>query len=229
MIVIGDIHGCYKTLQALLKKCPNEQVYLVGDLIDRGPQSAEVVQAAIDNGWKVAMGNHEKMMADATLNGKMGNVQVWHQNGGTQTEESYKRFPKGTQEKHAEWMLNLPYYIVSDEMDGDGRKLFVSHAGLYAPYSADESPLIQAEHLVSNQDILWHRDPIYDYPEVYQVLGHTPTPNGPNMDRHYANIDTGCVFKREDVRILGNQKPAYGVLTALLFPSKEIISQENIE
>lgn len=71
--------------------------------------------------------------------------------------------------------------------------------------------------------VLWNRD----VPSkakgkqlgFYNVFGHTPKPDGPLITKHYANIDTGCVFKRVH----------YGKLTALHYPSLEFIQQENID
>jgi len=64
VIIIGDVHGCYKTLQALLAKIllnHNEQICFVGDLIDRGPKSKEVVDFVRDRGHLCVKGNHEDM------------------------------------------------------------------------------------------------------------------------------------------------------------------------
>ena len=46
-IIIGDIHGCYDELIALLKKCerkPSDEVISIGDMVDRGPKPWEVVE-----------------------------------------------------------------------------------------------------------------------------------------------------------------------------------------
>ena len=51
--VIGDIHGCYLTLvelyEQILKKYPDIKVYSVGDLVDRGNKSFEVMEFIIEN------------------------------------------------------------------------------------------------------------------------------------------------------------------------------------
>ena len=59
-IVIGDIHGCLKTLQELLEKkilvTAQDQLYFVGDYIDRGPDSKGVIDYLIRmkrNGFKM--------------------------------------------------------------------------------------------------------------------------------------------------------------------------------
>ena len=62
--VIGDIHGCFESLQSLLSQIPlknDDQLWCVGDLINRGPQSLQVLQWAKKNdSWvQVVLGNHE--------------------------------------------------------------------------------------------------------------------------------------------------------------------------
>ena len=45
MYIIGDVHGCYNTLMELIAKLPKDaKLCFVGDLIDRGPNSKDVVE-----------------------------------------------------------------------------------------------------------------------------------------------------------------------------------------
>ena len=61
--IIGDVHGEYQTLLALVTKLPKDaKLIFVGDLIDRGLQSREVVKFVRDNGHRTVMGNHEVFM-----------------------------------------------------------------------------------------------------------------------------------------------------------------------
>ena len=66
--VIGDVHGFNKTLRSLVEKINPQQgdyVVLLGDLIDRGPNSYDVVQFAKTSDNIVCVkGNHEKMMIE---------------------------------------------------------------------------------------------------------------------------------------------------------------------
>jgi serine/threonine protein phosphatase 1 len=60
--VIGDVHGEYDTLSKLLKKIPTgSEIVFVGDLIDRGKHSSDVVELVRKNNYKVVLGNHELM------------------------------------------------------------------------------------------------------------------------------------------------------------------------
>ena len=78
-IVIGDIHGCYDELIALLQKCSynpaTDHILAVGDLIDRGPKDTEVIQffMADPKRRRSLLGNHEDKhvrLFDGTLSQK---------------------------------------------------------------------------------------------------------------------------------------------------------------
>ena len=59
--IIGDAHGCYRSLLALIEQLPRKfdsKICLVGDMIDRGPASADVVELVRVRGYDAMMGNH---------------------------------------------------------------------------------------------------------------------------------------------------------------------------
>lgn len=90
--VIGDIHGCYDQTLKLVADCPKDaQLVFVGDLIDRGPDSAKVMQYVkdkVDAGAICIKGNHEKMLQDF-LERPVDCGERWFRYGGLQTLESY--------------------------------------------------------------------------------------------------------------------------------------------
>ena len=97
IFAVGDIHGCYDRLLALLDRIPldwsRDQLVFMGDYIDRGPQSFEVVEHLIGlqelhPDIVFLKGNHEQMLADY-LSGKDRMLYLY--NGGQQTLESYLR------------------------------------------------------------------------------------------------------------------------------------------
>jgi serine/threonine protein phosphatase 1 len=63
--VIGDVHGCYYTLDTLYKKIkdkyPDIPVYCVGDLVDRGKYSCQTVEYVLENNIQFVLGNHDLM------------------------------------------------------------------------------------------------------------------------------------------------------------------------
>ncbi len=63
--VMGDIHGCFDEFKSLLKKAQfnhkEDQLYLVGDLINRGPKSLDVIQYLMEHEQSIfpVLGNHD--------------------------------------------------------------------------------------------------------------------------------------------------------------------------
>lgn len=212
MIIITDVHGCFKTFLALVSKIPaNERICVAGDIVDRGPMSCQLIQYLIDNKERidVVVGNHEKMMLDGVKN--PFNESCWFQNGGKATLESYKDAPE-TLESHLQWIQSLPYYMEYKDIKKGDRHLIVSHAS------------IQSEDLVKacrNDNILWNREfESVDVPSWFNVFGHSPVPMA-EIKEHCANIDTGCVYPKSDFN--------GGKLTALHFPTMKIYEQERLD
>jgi serine/threonine protein phosphatase 1 len=223
MICIGDVHGTFKTLLALMEQFPDDEICFVGDLCDRGPRSYDVVKFVMEGGYLCVMGNHEvfcMMAAD----------QVWayrdwikFRNGGLQTLASYPQDEFKTLNEHRKWMKELPLYIeFEDLVDKDGRHLLVSHTAIHKPL----------DQYIQDKESIWQRDEPLQLPGVFNIFGHSPysatdpknslwrnqvtlIPRPPLTD-WYANIDTGACFEG-------------GTLTALRFPQMEWFTQKNIE
>lgn len=92
--VIGDVHGCHDLLQRLLKQIPQDaQIILVGDYIDRGPNSAEVLRFLQASPDLICLkGNHEDMLLqflDAPAQTLTNKGQRWIKYGGGQTLTSF--------------------------------------------------------------------------------------------------------------------------------------------
>jgi serine/threonine protein phosphatase 1 len=222
LIIIGDVHGCFDTLVALIDKCPkDDQFCFVGDLIDRGPQSSRVVDLVLERGWLCVMGNHERMALESGIG--RSQYKLWMMNGGEQTRQSYDTAASYRAEpqkwlEHLRWMGSLPSYIeFKDLRRSDGRHLLVSHAGFHL--SSDDTLDTAIKEQTANDDVLWDREPIHDYEQVFQVIGHTPNAGGPQIEGHFANIDTGAVY---------NWDP-YGTMTAIRFPEMVVYTQPTMD
>ena len=118
--IIGDVHGCYKTLLALIDQFPNKQnskIVFVGDLIDKGTNSCEVVEFIINNKYDCVMGNHEELFLEYAPNKDEFendfNIEYspyyFERCGGKATIESYKS--KEVYSKHYDYIQNLPLYL----------------------------------------------------------------------------------------------------------------------
>jgi serine/threonine protein phosphatase 1 len=193
---IGDIHGMADKLKDLLAKIEHwhlahdtigsYQLVFLGDYIDRGPASREVldiVRALEAKGAVCLKGNHEALMV-ASLNDEPSR-RHFLANGGDTTLASLEDI--GTFMEAADWMARLPLSFA------DEYRFFV-HAGIRPGVSLAQQ---------SEEDLLWIREPFLEhlgpFPK-YIVHGHSPTLRLPGQSmqpqvlRHRCNLDTGAVY-----------------------------------
>ena len=218
---ISDIHGHKLTFDKLLHKIQFEKkdkLFVLGDLIDRGPDSKGVFDSIIQlkkNGFDIncLLGNHEQLLLNAYAN--PADEQIWLRNGGGQTLQSFScNMSKDIDQKYIQFIHTFkPYY----EWD---RFLFV-HAGINMTL---EYPL---EDLNS---LLWLRDPSnYYYDRDWLgdrtvIHGHTPIDKERLADQIYMrnriiNIDNGCF--RKDF--------GFSSLCALRLNDMELFFQARVE
>lgn len=165
MLIISDIHGCKKTLEALLKKCPDDELVFAGDLVDRGPDSSGVIQFAIDNKVPTVMGNHEHMLLDHFVNGLIYEDGLWVYNGGGFKVEVH----------HLEWIRNLPFRL--------------TYGDLTVQHTAYEEGIRTFYYMPE----VWYRGFPKRNREGFIVFGHTPSKE-PIIENDFAMIDTGCAY-----------------------------------
>lgn len=206
LVIISDIHGCYKTLLRLLDqamdKWGNCQPVFLGDLVDRGPDSASMVDYAMEYKVPCVMGNHEHLMVDALRCTGIYDEGLWRYiNGGNVTLDSFS----GTvPEPVLKWMEKLPVQLEFPEFPD----LILSHTG-HSELKGD-NPLLEWGHP------LWCRGIPKQNDGKFRVYGHTQA-SVPDIREFSANIDTGCAYKR------------YGHLTAFHWPSREVLTIPNCE
>lgn len=188
---IGDIHGCADKLRRLIDQLDidpeRDQLVFVGDYIDRGPASFEVVEYVL--GLKTTLrdvvflkGNHEQMLEDYLVGPDKLTFLV---NGGQATLDSYLRHRRSPQApvippRHQAFFKGLRLFHETENY------LFV-HAGL-----KPNVPLDQQEP----RDLLWIRSRfIYSDADFGKpvVFGHTPFPE-PLVQANKIGIDTGAVY-----------------------------------
>ncbi len=191
IFAIGDIHGSFERLQELMQKIPidfdNDTLVFIGDYIDRGPGSVEVVDYLIDLKKRIPgiiflKGNHEDML-EKYLDGTDRFTYIL--NGGQHTLDSYLSKTDGSGSfpippDHMEFFGSLRLYYET------AAYIFV-HAGL-----RPKVPLASQEA----EDMLWIRDKFiyskYDFGKPV-VFGHTPLEK-PLVEPNKIGIDTGAVY-----------------------------------
>lgn len=205
---IGDIHGCLEELELLLGTLPlkkDSQLIFLGDYIDRGDQSKEVIEYLIELRKKrpivTLCGNHEAMMLDFILRPNSPGAGIYIMNGGSATLASYAD-DKGQYwipDSHIEFLLGLKRFH-QDE------KFFYVHAGV------PDLPLHHLDPKEHEAHFLWARQPFikshfnWGKPIVH---GHTPCEEVEILPTRI-NVDTGCIY--------GNK------LSAIELPSRKIFS-----
>lgn len=216
--VIGDLHGHYNTLKALVEKLPDDaRLIFVGDLIDRGPQSADVVRFVRENGHQCVMGNHETLMviyggefiSACRREQPLPQYNLWYVNGGITTLLSYgvAILKEGRLEKAAgserelerleddlRWMQTLPFYIELDTEHGSGKPVVVSHAPVASVWHMRHDDTLF--DTFSRAATTSRRNPDEEA-EIFNIFGHTPVQGGVDVQPHYVNVDTGC-YKEEE-------------------------------
>ena len=176
IFVVGDVHGHLATFKALLHRLrlkPEDRVVCLGDMIDRGPDSAGLVALLRSHPQLVCIkGNHEQMAIQCVqLNGTFEAWPPWMQRGGKSTYASYIVQAEGDlwEAKKAMlddfmWLDTLPTQIVLDE-----------HRLVHAGYDPRMPLDLQGE-----KELLWirkpwftHESPVDPYRTVF--FGHTTT------------------------------------------------------
>lgn len=217
---IGDVHGRADLLDALfdridmsLQRFPVTQAVhvLLGDYIDRGPNSREVIDTLIARNSRHAMvflkGNHESLALQVLRDPAV--LSEWGQMGGFQTLLSYGIKPPSRTDTQSEATISAAFKVAlpaSHRAFLEQLKLsftlgdyFFSHAGIRPGVPLDQ----QREH-----DLLWIRDDFLLHEEDFGkmvVHGHSPVVE-PDVRSNRIDIDTGayatgrltCLILQED-------------------------------
>ncbi len=176
--VIGDVHGCYYTLKELVdkikKKYPNIKIYCVGDLVDRGNNSFEVIEYIKSQEILFTLGNHDYMFYTHFKDPHSSMAKTWVYNGSESTLKSYIN-KSDELEKHLFAIKNAPLFI-------DTEDCFISHAGISQKLKTKLpedilSNLTEVKNILSSDlsdrnSILWCRDELLNIGKL-QVVGHT--------------------------------------------------------
>ncbi|MCB2208347.1 MAG: serine/threonine protein phosphatase [Bacteroidetes bacterium] len=232
--VIPDIHGCFKTLQALfvdhIKPTPEDQIFFLGDYIDRGPDSKSVInfimnlQKELPN--VIALkGNHEDYLLKAYtydlerktvfgLKTKSYMQKEWEKQGGATTLRSFGvKWPAVLPPDYIEWLKNLPHY---HELDS----CILVHAGLNFE---NENPF------EDTQAMMWARDYEIVPEKIHHktiIHGHVPVKLEfidriiKSGDWHFIDLDNGVYM---------TSREGYGNLVALELSEMKYVIQPTLD
>jgi protein phosphatase len=224
--IIGDVHGCFDELCALLDRLEYEFIatqpsyaikhadgrrpIFLGDLITRGPNSLEALKLVMDvveaGAGLCVPGDREALLAR-----KLRGRNIALPRDLSETLEQLENAPPEFRRRAATFIERLPsHYLL------DGGRLVVAHAGLVEQMQGRSSRQVRTFALYGETlgEVDGWTDPhrfgwVVRYTgRALVVYGHTPTPD-PEWINNTINLDTGCV--------LG------GKLTALRYPEMEIV------
>lgn len=157
--VFADIAGQYDALMRLINKLENPTALIfVGDLVDRGPKSKEVVEFCMSDPRVISLrSNHDDMLIDYCRREGRYDRGIWQRNGGTATMESYGGV---IPDSHVEWLATRPLAHV---VEGGGKKFHIQHTFKMNP----ELPRWEEEPAE-----LWNREYPVEIPGEIQISGH---------------------------------------------------------
>ena len=218
--VIGDIHGCFEQLQKLLKvinpDLKKDRLIMLGDYIDRGPNSYLTLQKVSnlqkkfgDQHVVLLRGNHEQMALDYLHNPTFSSN--WRYNGGDSTLADFRKHGVDLA-NYEDFLQGLPCYFEDDHF------VYV-HGGIRQGIRLSQQKA---------SDLLWLREEFFLNPasETKPVIfGHTPTRTitgawKPFIRQNRIGIDTGCIYGGflsavvledgviKDIRQVGNNSAA---------------------
>ena len=206
--IVGDVHGCFEEFLALLKKIDydpeSHRLILIGDIINRGPFSLEMLKWVRERGIEMVRGNHEQ----AFLNGINKDIQL------NPIFRKLQKDMKGNLEKWVHWLSGLPFYI-------EEKNFLVVHGGLVP----GERPKYSDPHLLMNirtwdgvgKDIKNELNPAwYSFYKGKKLViyGHWAN-QGLNIRKNTIGLDTGCVYGHK--------------LSGLLLPDRKVFQVSSIK
>jgi serine/threonine protein phosphatase 1 len=195
IFAIGDIHGCaaeLRKLLAMLPLTPASLIVFLGDYVDRGAHSREVIEIIIElqktTEVVTLMGNHESMFMEFLAAPHSAAAGRFIFNGGGTTLASYSdgNGSYTIPEHHSEFLGKLQLFYETDQY-------FFVHGGV------PEIPLEKISTKKHGSYLLWAREPFissdYNWGKII-VHGHTPVRLA-KVEGNRINVDTGCVYNNK--------------------------------
>ena len=217
-LVIPDVHGCARTLHALLDTVnlqPKDQLFFLGDLVNKGPRSPAVLETVMalqkqHSQVYVLRGNHEQLYLTTSEKEPNKMADYAAQNfTGKMLEQG--KFPQ----RYLDYFSSLPLYLELNEY-------WLVHAGFNFDLPGD-APWRDAHSM------MYIREMDYDEKRAKGktiIHGHTPTPiqeieRSLKSQHRIVSLDNGCVYY--------GKRPNQGYLLCLDLNSGALIKQVCID
>lgn len=230
--IIPDIHGCVKTVKVLLenilKVTKNDQLYFLGDYIDRGPDGKGVIDYMMHLQKEqfdvhFLKGNHEDMCVKSYeadqkkkfLGGKHLEQKEWEAVGAKATLNSFGvKHPREIPKLYIDWMNQcLPYIELENYI--------LVHAGMN--FKIDNP-------FEDERSMMWTRKFKVDFNKSHGkkiIHGHIP------VDHSFMNLvveqNENYDFIALDNGVYVTDKPGMGNLTAFNPDTKQLVAQSNMD
>ena len=191
ILIMTDIHGCYDELIQLLNKVSydknKDKLIILGDLVDRGPKTLEVLDFCMNNSEyiEVLMGNHDRMLLDAIKIAKIKSIKKIKPDSSIGLLMS-----RGSEyvDKVYNYIEGLKYYKILEE-----DKVILVHGGMFNDRKIDDQDKL---------DMILARPIDKGYNDIQRyrfIVGHTPTISLLNAQKtafergNTLFLDCGCV------------------------------------
>lgn len=205
--VCSDLHGQYNTFKKMLEDIEfseNDTLYVLGDIIDRGPASMQLMQDIMKWDNIVALlGNHELMMYDYLKHNRNWKWWMNPSNGGDITLEQYQKLSEEEKEKVLKYITDMYLQV---ELTLNDQTFLLSHSSFIPERgtmkSVEASPY-EHEHVTWDSPWrFWEYEPESSYKQDGRthIIGHVPVqrisnakmPVAYESDYNIINIDLGC-------------------------------------
>lgn len=232
ILVIGDVHGCFDELMLLHEKAihqnqgrPFQYVILVGDLVNKGPKSLQVVRYARNQpNWYSVRGNHDDGALAAALGDDRRRTQPKYQwiLGGLDHHDCLS-------DEDIEWLAELPYTLrIPRQILGTLEDTMIVHAGFVPGVELEKQEI---DNMINLRTV----KPALDKANI-----DSWTASSSKSDRPWASIYSGpehVIFGHDARRGLQRQAFATGLdtgacygkkLTGLILPSHTLVSVDSL-
>jgi hypothetical protein len=206
-IVIGDVHGCARELDRLLDRCElarGDRVVLVGDLVNKGPDSLTVVRRCLEIGAEAVLGNHDDLLLRC--------IAARRRRDDDEFPDPVRKLARKLSDEHIGWLEQLPLFLPLP-----AHSILVVHAGLRpgrAPEHEERTNLLTMRSIRADgsgskrieEGVPWAS--LWTGPD-HVLFGHDAV-RGLQEWPFATGLDTGCVYGRQ--------------LTAMLLPGRRLVS-----